>query len=301
SLHLTGEDISMSDSEKGAAPDPAELAREIAELAERSQRLVADFLSRQGGGDGIGLANPMAIGAAFFEMTARMMSDPAKLVEAQAALWGDYLKLWQHTTERMLGGRTEPIIEATPEDRRFRDQAWSDSALFDFIKQSYLLTARWVQGAVRQVEGIDERTARKVDFYTRQFVDAVAPSNFVMTNPEVLRATIESRGENLVNGLRNLLDDLERGKGRLKISMTDMAAFRLGENVATTPGKVVYQNELMQLLQYAPTTETVKRRPLLIMPPWINKFYILDVRPRNSFIRLAVEQGHTVFVISWVN
>jgi polyhydroxyalkanoate synthase len=291
----------MSDSEKGAAPDPAELAKEIAELAERSQRLVADFLTRQGGGDGIGLANPMAIGAAFFEMTARMMSDPAKLVEAQAALWGDYLKLWQHTTERMLGGKTEPIIEATPEDRRFRDQAWSDSALFDFIKQSYLLTARWVQGAVRQVEGLDERTARKVDFYTRQFVDALAPSNFVMTNPEVLRATIESRGENLVNGLRNLLDDLERGKGRLKISMTDMAAFRLGENVATTPGKVVYQNDLMQLLQYAPATEQAKRRPLLVIPPWINKFYILDLRPRNSFIRWAVEQGHTVFVISWVN
>ena len=150
-------------------------------------------------------------------------------------------------------------------------------------------------------KGIDERTARKVDFYTRQFVDAMAPSNFLMTNPEVLRATIESRGENLLNGLKNLLDDLERGKGRLAISMTDMAAFRIGENIAVTPGKVVYQNDLIQLIQYAPTTETVKRRPLLIIPPWINKFYILDLRPDNSFIRWAVAQGHTVFVISWVN
>ena len=193
------------------------------------------------------------------------------------------------------------MIEPAPEDRRFRDQAWSDNTLFDFIKQSYLLTARWLQGTVRDVEGIDERTARKVDFYTRQFVDAMAPSNFVMTNPEVLRATIESRGENLVNGLKNLLDDLERGKGRLAIRMTDMAAFKIGENIAVTPGKVVYQNDLMQLIQYAPTTEKVKRRPLLIIPPWINKFYILDLRPRNSFIRWAVEQGHTVFVISWVN
>ena len=247
------------------------------------------------------MASPAAIGAAFFEMTARLMSDPSRLVQAQMSLWQDYVRLWQNTTTRLLGGAAEPVVEPSPEDRRFRDQAWSDNALFDFIKQSYLLTARSIQGAVKEVEGLDERTARKIDFYTRQFVDALAPSNFVLTNPEVLRATIESRGENLLNGLTNLLDDLEHGKGRLHISMTDMAAFKIGENVAATPGKVVYQNDLIQLIQYAPTTETVKRRPLLIMPPWINKFYILDLRPRNSFIRWAVGQGHTVFVISWVN
>jgi polyhydroxyalkanoate synthase len=266
--------------------------------------LVADFLTRQGGeerGGGLGMADPMAIGAAFFEMTARLMSDPSRLVQAQVSLWNDYMRLWQNTTTRLLGGAAEPVVEPASEDRRFRDQAWSDNALFDFIKQSYLLTARSIQGAVKEVEGLDQRTARKVDFYTRQFVDALAPSNFVLTNPEVLRATFESRGENLLNGLKNLLDDLEHGKGQLHISMTDMAAFKIGENVAATPGKVVYQNDLIQLIQYAPTTETVKRRPLLIMPPWINKFYILDLRPRNSFIRWAVGQGHTVFVISWVN
>ena len=296
-----------SASEAGSAaepkplPDPAELSRRFAEIAEQSQRLVTDFLSRQNGGDGLGMATPMAIGAAFFEMTSRLMSDPSKLVEAQMSFWNDYLTLWQRTTQRMLGGEAEPVIEAPSEDRRFRDKAWSDNAVFDFIKQSYLLTARSIQSAVKNVEGLDDGAARKVDFYTRQFVDAIAPSNFVMTNPEVLRATIESRGENLLNGLKNLLSDLERGKGRLAISMTDMAAFKIGENVATTPGKVIYQNDLIQLLQYTPTTETVKRRPLLIMPPWINKYYILDLRPRNSFIRWAVEQGHTVFVISWVN
>ncbi len=202
-----------------AAPDPAELSRQMADhmaaIAEKSQRLVADFLSRQGAEEGVGLANPMAIGAAFLEMTAHMMSDPARLAEAQAALWSDYMRLWQTTAERFLGGDAEPVIETPAEDRRFRDKAWSDNALFDFIKQSYLLTARWLQGAVKHVEGLDEHTARKVDFYTRQFVDAMAPSNFVLTNPEVLRATIESRGENLANGLENLLDDLERGKGRL--------------------------------------------------------------------------------------
>jgi polyhydroxyalkanoate synthase len=286
-------------------PDPAGLSRQMAEIAERSQRLVADFLSRQSGGSGgeggIGMADPTAIGAAFFEMTARMMADPARLVEAQASLWNDYLKLWQQTATRFLGGAAEKLIEAPPEDRRFRDQAWSHNTLFDFIKQSYLMTARWLHGTVNNVEGLDPRTARKVDFYTRQFVDAIAPSNFVLTNPEVLRATIESRGENLVHGLKNLLDDLERGKGRLAISMTDRAAFKIGENVATSPGKIVYQNELMQLIQYAPTTPTVKRRPLLIIPPWINKFYILDLRPRNSFVAWAAAQGHTVFVISWVN
>ena len=284
-----------------ASSDHAELSRQMAEIARQSQRLVTEFLERQAPKEGVGMASPLGIGAAFLEMTARMMSDPSRLVQAQLSLWHDYLTLWQRTTQRFLGGDTEPLIEPAAGDRRFRDAAWTDNTLFDFIKQSYLLTARWLQETVRDVEGIDERTARKIDFYTRQFVDAIAPSNFLMTNPEVLRATIDSRGENLINGLKNLLDDLERGKGRLAITMTDMEAFRIGENIAVSPGKVVYQNDLMQLLQYEPATEKVKRRPLLIIPPWINKFYILDLRPGNSFIRWAVSQGHTVFVISWVN
>ena len=285
----------------GTVPDPAELSRRLAEVAEQSQRLVAEFLSRQNSDSGVGMADPMAIGATFFELTARMMADPARLVQVQIALWNDYLTLWQRTTQRLTGGAAEPVVKPAAEDRRFRDHAWSDNTLFDFIKQSYLLTARYIQGAVKDVGGVDEHTARKVDFYTRQFVDAMAPSNYVLTNPEVLRATVETRGENLVNGLKNLLDDLERGKGRLAISMTDMAAFHIGGNVATTPGKIVYQNDLIQLIQYEPTTATVKRRPLLIIPPWINKFYILDLRPENSLVRWAVSQGHTVFVISWVN
>ncbi len=284
-----------------AVLDPAELSRQIADIADKSQHLVAEFLTRQAAPEGVGMASPLAVGAAFFEMTARLMSDPSRLVQAQLSLWSDYMTLWQRTAQRFLGGNAEPMIAPPKGDRRFRDAAWNDNTLFDFIKQSYLLSARWIQRTVSHVEGIDERTARKVDFYTRQFVDAMAPSNFLLTNPEVLRATIESRGENLLNGLKNLLDDLERGKGRLQIRMTDMAAFRIGENIAVTPGKVVYQNDLLQLIQYEPTTENVKRRPLLIIPPWINKFYILDLRPDNSFIRWAVGQGHTVFVVSWVN
>jgi polyhydroxyalkanoate synthase len=286
---------------QGAAPDPAEMTRRIAEIAERSQRLVAEFAARQSGGEGIGMADPAAIGTAFLELTARMMADPARLIEAQVALWNDYMTLWQRTTERLMGRPAEPVIKAASDDRRFRDHEWSDNTLFDYVKQSYLLAVRYIQGAVKETGGLDTHTGRKIDFYTRQFVDAMAPSNFVMTNPEVLRATVESGGENLVNGLKNLLDDLERGKGRLAISMTDMAAFEIGGNVATTPGKVVYQNDLIQLIQYTPTTNAVQRRPLLIIPPWINKFYILDLRPQNSFIRWAISQGHTVFVISWVN
>ncbi len=306
--------MAASEGNDSKLPDPLELSHSMAEIAERSQRLVAEFLQRQQQGHaetgatpgiapaiGSGMADPLHIGTAFFEMTARMMTDPTKLVQAQLSLWNDYMTLWQRTAQRFLGGEAEPVVETPKGDRRFKDSAWSDNALFDFIKQSYLLTARWMQSTVKEVEGLDDKTARKVDFYTRQFVDAMAPSNFLMTNPEVLKATLESGGENLVKGLQNLLDDLERGKGRLAIKMTDMEAFRIGENIAVTPGKIVYQNDLLQLIQYQPTTETVKRRPLMIIPPWINKFYILDLRPDNSFIRWAVGQGHTVFVISWVN
>ena len=281
-------------------PDPVQLSRDLADIAERSQRLVMEFLQRQRP-EGLGMADPLNVGQAFLEMTQRLMADPARLVQAQLSLWQDYLKLWQSTTQRLMGGPTEPVIEPTSGDRRFKDNAWTENAVFDYIKQSYLLTARWMQATVKQVDGLDDKTAKKIDFYTRQFVDAIAPSNFVLTNPEVLRETIESGGENLVKGLDNLLRDLERGNGRLMIKMTDLDKFKVGVNIAVTPGKVVYQNDLIQLIQYEPATETVHRRPLLIIPPWINKFYILDLRPENSFIRWAVEQGHTVFVISWVN
>jgi polyhydroxyalkanoate synthase subunit PhaC len=285
----------------GHLPDPVDLAKAMGDIAERSQRLLKEFLERRNMESGVGMADPMNVGAAFVELTRRMMADPARLMQAQMGLWQDYVRLWQSTTQRMLGGAGEEVAQPVRDDRRFKDQAWQENPLFDYIKQSYLLTARCVQDVVKQTEGLDDKTAQKVDFYTRQFVDAMAPSNFVMTNPEVLRATVDSGGENLVKGLQNLLGDLERGKGKLAIRMTDYEAFEVGRNIATTPGKVVFQNDLMQLIQYTPTTPTVMRRPLLIVPPWINKFYILDLREKNSFIRWAVAQGITVFVVSWVN
>jgi polyhydroxyalkanoate synthase len=286
----------------GKMPNPERLAKEWAQLAERSQKIVSEFLSKQAAqGSGAVNPDPLNLGAAFLEMTQKMMANPEKIVSAQMALWQDYLKLWQSTADRFMGKETKPVVEAAKGDRRFADKSWNENLMFDYIKQSYLLTARWMQSTVKDVEGLDDKTAKKVDFYTRQFVDALAPSNFAMTNPQVLKATMESGGENLLKGLENLLGDLERGKGKLAIKMTDMKAFEVGRNIAVSPGKVVFQNDLIQLIQYSPSTEEVYRRPLLIIPPWINKFYILDLKPENSFIKWTVAQGYTVFVVSWVN
>ena len=298
----------MSEKRKATAtptltlPDPVTVSEALVSIAQRSQRLVNDFLERQATQGVKPLPfDPFNVGGAFLEMTAKMMAEPEKIIQANMSLWADYMALWQRTTQRLLGQETEPVVEPAEEDRRFRDAEWDDNALFDYIKQSYLLTARWIQSAVKETEGMDEKTAQKVDFYTRQFVDAMAPSNFLLTNPEVLRATMESGGENLLRGLENLLMDLEAGDGSLRVRQTDQEAFEVGKNLAITPGKVIYQNELMQLLQYSPSTEKVNKRPLLIVTPWINKFYILDLKPNNSFIKWAVDQGHTVFVTSWVN
>jgi polyhydroxyalkanoate synthase len=282
-------------------PDPAVVTRTMADVAERGQRIVADFLKRQNGDGAAPGADPLNIGAAFMEMTTRLMANPARLMQAHIGFWQDYLTLWQNTARRMMGEAPRSVIDEQKSDRRFKDDAWRENEVFDFIRQSYLLSAKYFTNVVQHAEGLDTKTAQKVDFYTRQFVDAMSPSNFLMTNPEVLRRTAETGGENLLKGLSNLLSDLERGKGQLRIRMTDETKFKVGENIAITPGKVVFRNALMELIQYVPTTPTVLKRPLLIIPPWINKFYILDLRPKNSFIRWAVEQGHTVFVISWVN
>lgn len=283
-------------------PDPVEWSRVMGDIAERSHSVLADFIERHK--DNPLLVDPgttSSVASAFLEMTARLMTDPAKLIQAQVELWGEYLNLWQSAARRWMGEEAAPIVTPNRDDKRFKDAAWNENVLFDYIKQSYLLAARWMQNQVREVEGLDPATARKVDFYTRQFVDAMAPSNFLLTNPEVLRKTLETGGENLLHGLQNLVEDLEKGHGDLKISMTDTEAFEIGRNVATTAGAVVYRNDLIELIQYTPSTETVQKIPLLIVPPWINKYYILDLKPQNSFIKWAVDQGITVFCISWVN
>src|SRR4029077_2279792 len=279
--------------------DPLVLAAQLQKIAKQSQTLMQRFVSNQPASIKLGIGDTSSLGFDFFELMTRMMTDPAAVASAQIDLFNDTLSVWQKAAERMLMRRAHQAD--APKDKRFKHPEWSENAIFDFIKDSYLVAAKSVFFLIPGVKRMDEATARKVDFYTRQFVDALSPSNFIATNPEVLTATLQSGGQNLLRGLENLLADLERGNGRLAITMTDLKAFRLSENIATTPGKIVYQNELMQLIQYTPSTRDVRRRPLLIVPPWINKFYVLDLQPKNSFIKWAVDQGHTVFAISWVN
>ena len=283
-------------------PDPERLRAAMGRVAERSRRIVQAFAERQASGaPAFNPLEPGVVSDTYRTLWRHMLADPARLVQAQISLWEDYAKLWESTARRMAGEEADPVAAPEPGDRRFTGDAWTENPIYDHIRQSYLLASKFMLSTVRETEGLDAHTARKADFYTRQFIDALAPTNFAATNPEVVRRTVETGGENLVQGLENMLEDLERGQGRLRIRMTDPDKFELGGNVAVTPGKVVFENDLMQLIQYAPATDVVRKRPLLIVPPWINKFYILDLRPKNSFIKWAVEQGHTVFVISWVN
>ncbi|WOH53561.1 alpha/beta hydrolase [Bradyrhizobium sp. sBnM-33] len=279
--------------------DPLVLAAQLQRIAKQSQILMQRFVSNQPDAVKLGIGDTSSLGFDFFKLMTKMMTNPAAVASAQIDLFYGGLNVWQKTAERMLMPRAQEAN--APQDKRFKHPEWSENAIFGFVKDGYLVAAKSILTAIREVQGMDDATARKVDFYTRQFVDALSPSNFVATNPEVLAETLNSGGQNLLRGLENLLVDLERGNGRLSITMTDMSAFRLGENIATTLGKIVYQTDLMQLIQYRPSTPEVRRPPLLIVPPWINKYYVLDLQPKNSFIKWAVDQGHTVFVISWVN
>ena len=230
------------------------------------------------------------------------LSDPQRALELQTSLGSAYLDLWASTMKRMAGQTgTPPAIAANPKDKRFADPEWSQNQFFDFLKQAYLLTAQWGERLVKDAEGVDEHTKAKAEFYVKQISNAISPSNFVLTNPELLRETLSSNAENLVNGMQMLGEDIEAGHGNLKIRQSDPGNFAVGRNLALTPGKVIFQNDLMQLIQYEATTKDVLKVPLLIVPPWINKFYILDLTPEKSFIKWCCDQGISVFVISWVN
>lgn len=280
---------------------PAEIAQTYADIARRASHVLAQFIDQK---SRKGLSIPrdeLGLAQAFLDVSARLLSNPYKLAKNQTHLMWDYFSLWQHSTLKFLGMPSTPVVTPQKGDRRFSNAEWEQRLLFDFIKQSYIIMARHLHDTVGDVEGLDEATRNKVNFFTRQYIDAISPSNFAFTNPEVFQETIKSRGQNLLKGLDNLLQDIEAGDGALRIRMTDLSAFELGKNVATTPGKVVFQNEMFQLIQYAPSTEKQYRKPLLIIPPWINKFYILDLREKNSFVRWATAQGHSVYIVSWVN
>ena len=280
--------------------DREKFAHNMLRVGAQTQQLLTEFFKRMAERDSAAPLDPLNISGAFLALAKAMGEDRQTVMTGQAQLWKDWMGLWETTARRMLGGEAAAVIEPASGDRRFRDTEWQRNEIFDFIKQSYLLTANSVQQMVAHLHGIPDGERKRIEFYTKQFADAFAPTNFPLTNPEVMRATLKSNGENLVKGLDNLLADIERGKGELSIRQS-ADGFVLGENIATAPGKVVFRNSLIELLQYDAVTEQVHERPLLIFPPWINKFYILDLRPENSFIRWLTAQGYTVFVVSWAN
>ncbi|MDY6991934.1 MAG: class I poly(R)-hydroxyalkanoic acid synthase, partial [Pseudomonadota bacterium] len=246
--------------------------------------------------------DPLNLNRPIQELFWHWLMQPQKLWESQIDLWQQQVKLIQNNMLRLMGYSLPPLITEDKGDRRFQHHAWQTPG-FDWIKQSYLLTARWLETLMNDLplETLNHQDIEKLKFYTQQLIDAASPSNFVFTNPEVLYATLKSSGENLLKGLEHFLTDIYRGHGQLSIKMTDFDAFELGKNIAATPGKVIYQNELMQLIHYQPTTSEVHSIPLLIVPPWINKYYILDLQSHNSFVKWVIDQGHSVFLISWVN
>jgi polyhydroxyalkanoate synthase len=284
--------------------DPELFARNLARMMEEVGKAASAYLKPREQGKA-----SLEVEDGLFQDSVRTLAkvaeywtaEPARTLEAQNRLLTGYLGLWASSMKRMMGEMAEPAAEPDARDKRFSDPDWTANLFFDFIKQLYLITSRWAEAMVEDAKGLDPHTQQKAAFYVRQIASALAPSNFVLTNPELLRETLATDAGNLVRGMHMLAEDIKAGGGNLRIRQSDTSRFKLGENLATTPGKVVHENDLCQLIQYAPMTDRVLKRPLLIVPPWINKFYVLDLTSEKSFVRWCVEQGHTVFVISWVN
>jgi polyhydroxyalkanoate synthase subunit PhaC len=297
----------MSDVPTDTKPAPTfdaeAFAMNIAQAMENSGKALAAYLRPRESGE-VQDRPPAELTEMIKSFTAvaeYWLSDNDRAADIQTRIGKGYLDLWGSAMRRFAGEQAPPAISPSPRDKRFADPEWKSNQFFDFVMQAYLLTTQWAQDLVHNAEGLDPATRKKAEFYVNQITNALSPSNFVLTNPELLRHTLTSSGNNLARGMQMLAEDIEAGKGMLKIRQSDPANLEVGVNMATTPGKVIFQNEMMQLIQYTPTTEKVLRTPLLIVPPWINKFYILDLRPEKSFIKWCVDQGVTVFVISWVN
>lgn len=277
------------------------LSANLARAAVTAQGAIAEAALRQADRPAALNADPFHVAPAMNEVMSGLAAQPDRMLRAQADLFGRYMELWQSAARRAAGEDTKPVVTPASGDKRFNDPDWASNPMFDMMKQSYLLTSNWLNGLVSGVEGVDPASKRRVEFFTKMLTDAFSPSNFLISNPAALREVMQTNGESLVRGMENFAADLDRGGGQLAISQTDLEKFKVGENVATAPGKVVYQNDILQLLQFDPTTEQVHEIPLLIFPPWINKFYIMDLRAENSMIRWLTGQGFTVFVTSWVN
>ena len=292
-----------TETQVGKKFDPEAFAMNLAKAMESSGQALAAYLKPRENGEAKDKP-PNELGEViktFSTVAEYWLSDQTRSTELQMKLGKAYLDLWGSSMRRMAGEHAAPAIQPAPRDKRFSDPEWKSNQFFDFVMQAYLLSTQWAHDLVRNAEGLDPHTRKKAEFYVQQITNALAPSNFVLTNPEVLRETLASSGDNLVRGMKMLAEDIEAGHGSLRIRQSDPSNLEVGVNMATTPGKVIFQNELMQLIQYQPTTENVLRTPLLIVPPWINKFYILDLKPEKSYVKWCVDQGITVFLISWVN
>jgi polyhydroxyalkanoate synthase len=282
--------------------DTAEFAKNMAIVMQRSQQVWAKMMEANAKDDRPAHADPMNIMPVFSQLGMEMISNPEKMAERSLELWSQQAELWRRAMMSWTGAEAEaPVAEPVRGDKRFKDDDWSSNQVFDYLKQTYLVTSRWTQDVVHNIGDMPERDRARVDFYTRAFVEAMSPSNFAATNPEVLRTTMEQKGANLMRGVEALARDVDRGKGKLIISQTDMDAFEVGRDMAVTEGAVIWQSNIMQLIQYSPTTEEVHARPLMFIPPWINKYYILDLNEKKSMVKWLVDQGYTVFMISWVN
>jgi len=273
----------------------------IAKMEELTQRLMAALSRRRMHDPGLqGPGHDIYMKAAT-AYVAEMMKNPAKMLEHQVSFWGKSLQHWVEAQRAFSTGETPPQDGTLPQDRRFRNALWDTHPYFHFVKEQYLLSSQTIRDAVQNLEGLSDADKRRVEFFTRQIVDMMSPANYLGTNPEALQKAVETEGQSLVDGLENMIRDIERNDGELLVTLSEPSAFKVGENLATTEGAVVYRNRMMELIQYAPKTDKVHRTPLVIFPPWINKFYILDLKPENSLIRWIVEQGFTLFVVSWVN
>jgi polyhydroxyalkanoate synthase len=278
-----------------------QLSLNLARAAMTTQTALGAAMLRQSEAPEALNADPFQVAPALGEVMTKLAAQPDRLMRAQVDLFDRYMDLWRNSAARLAGKPAEPVATPLKGDRRFADPEWTENPVFDVMKQSYLLTSNWLNDLVAGVEGVDDAAKRRTQFFTKLLTDAFSPSNYLASNPTALREAMRSNGESLVRGAERFAADLERGGGKLAISQTDLARFKVGENVATAPGKVVFENPLFQLIQFSATTKQVYETPLLIFPPWINKYYILDLRPDNSMIRWLTSQGFTVFLTSWVN
>ncbi|MET2826466.1 class I poly(R)-hydroxyalkanoic acid synthase [Mesorhizobium shangrilense] len=299
------EDDEPSAVEQYLVKDPERFALNMARMIEQAGKAASAWAEpREKGEVRDSVAEPVVdMVKTFSKLSEYWLADPQRALEAQTRLFSGYMTVWANAIQRTSNAAegTEDAVKPERGDKRFLDPEWGRNAFFDFLKQAYLVTSRWASDLVEHADGLDEHTRHKAGFYVKQVSNAISPSNFILTNPELFRETVASNGENLVRGMKMLAEDIAAGKGDLKLRQADYSPFEIGRNIATTPGKVVGRSDVAEIIQYDPATETVLKRPLLICPPWINKFYILDLNPQKSFIRWAIEQGHTVFVISWIN